>query len=637
MAGKFRSKQTTRPANSSGRRFTSLFSSVCSPVPACPAIAASMARPALAMTATILACGNGEEPSAVPGVPKNARFAGVSARFTSIPSAAASGLPASMTADGSSSGACQVVGSVALSVVARCGDMSQSVMIDVTELAGIVFSGLSALVIRDVEDAGDVIVVRAGTRGGAVACPGCGAETSRVHGYHERTAADVPVDGRRVVVKVRVRRMRCPVLDCKVQTFREQVSGVLERYQRRISRLTAQVSAVARELAGRASARLLPALGIGVSRHTALRVLLSIPLPALAVPRVLGIDDFALRRGLVYATILIDAETGRRVDVLEGRTADVVGDWLRGHPGAEVVTRDGSGAYGEAVRSALPDAVQCGDRWHLWHLLADAAAKEVAAHSACWAEGAPLQEGKRAETTLERWQQVRDLREKGVGLLDCSRRLGLALNTVKRYDRIEAPERLRRAAQYRPTLVDPYRGYLRKRRAEEPGVPVQQLLREIRERGYPGSSNLLVRYINQGRVDVGRPHIAPRKAAQILLTRPDNLADAQRETAARISSACPEMKALASLVGSFAAMLDPDPANEGKLLQWMADARTADLPHLHSFTHGLDLDLKAAAAAVTLPHHNGRTEGVNCKTKMITRQMFGRAGFDLLRHRILLG
>ena len=484
-------------------------------------------------------------------------------------------------------------------------------MIDVTELVRTVFSGLSALVIEDVEDAGEVILVRARTRAGAVACPGCGTESSRVHGNHERTAADVPVDGRRVLVKVRVRRMRCPVLDCTVQTFREQISGLLERYQRRISRLTAQVSAVARELAGRASARLLPVLGIGVSRHTALRALLAILLPGLEVPRVLGIDDFALRRGLVYATILIDAGTGRRVDVLEGRTADVVKGWLREHPGVEVVTRDGSGAYAEAVRSALPDAVQCGDRWHLWHLLGEAAAKEVAAHSACWAGDAPLPEGKRAETTRERWQQVHDLRSKGVGLLDCSRRLGLALNTVKRYDRADAPERLRRAAQYRPTLVDPYRDYLRERRAEEPGVPVQQLLREIRERGYPGSSNLLVRYLNQGRADAERPHIAPRKATRILLTRPGNLTDGQRETAARLASACPEMEALASLIRSFAAMLTPSPGNEDKLRQWITDARAADLPDLHSFARGLDLDVTAAAAAVTLPHHNGRTEGVN--------------------------
>src|SRR5580693_6091014 len=178
-------------------------------------------------------------------------------------------------------------------------------MVDATEFVGTVFSGLSSLVIEDVENAGEAICVRARTRHGAVACPGCGTETARVHEYRERTAADIPVDGRRVLVRVRVRRMRCPVLDCRMQTFREQVPGVLDRYQRRISRLTAQVSVVARELAGRASARLLPALGILFSRHTALRVLLKIPLPGVTVPRVLGIDDFALRRGLVYATVLI--------------------------------------------------------------------------------------------------------------------------------------------------------------------------------------------------------------------------------------------------------------------------------------------------------------------------------------------
>ena len=395
-------------------------------------------------------------------------------------------------------------------------------MIDVVSLVGIVFAGLSALVIEDVEDEGGLVVVRARTKGAAVPCPGCRAETSRVHGYYERTAADVPVGGRRVALKLRARRLRCPVLGCGVQTFREQVADVVERYQRRTVRLAGQVEAAVRALAGRAGARLLAALGIAVSRHTALRALLAVPLPALEVPRVLGIDDFALRKGRVYATILIDAGTGRRVDVLEGRTAGVVEAWLRAHPGVEVVTRDGSGAYGEAVRSALPDAVQCGDRWHLWHLLCEAATKEVAAHCACWAAGAPLREGKRAETTLERWQQVHDLRSQGVGLLDCARRLGVTLKTVKRYDRAAEPERLQRVPKYRPTLVDPYRDYLRKRRSEEPGVPVQQLLREIRDLGYPGSSNLLVRYLSQGRADAERPHLSPRRATGILLTRPDN-------------------------------------------------------------------------------------------------------------------
>ena len=104
--------------------------------------------------------------------------------------------------------------------------------------------------------------------------------------------------------------------------------------------------------------------------------------------------------------------------------------------------RDGSGAYGEAARRALPSAVQVSDRWHLWHGLGEAVRREVAAHSACWAKGTPLQEGKRAETTLERWQQVHDLRAER-GLLECARRLGLSLNTVKRYDRASEPDRLR--------------------------------------------------------------------------------------------------------------------------------------------------------------------------------------------------
>jgi hypothetical protein len=161
---------------------------------------------------------------------------------------------------------------------------------DIDGLAGVVFSGLPGLVIRDVTGRDGVIVVRAQTAGWPVPCPQCGGLTGQVHGYCERTVADVPADGRPVVVRVRVRRLRCPVLDCPVQTFREQVQGVLDRYQRRTVRLTGQAGQVARRLAGRAGAGLLAALGAPLSRDTALRVLLRLPLPQVSVPRVLGVD-----------------------------------------------------------------------------------------------------------------------------------------------------------------------------------------------------------------------------------------------------------------------------------------------------------------------------------------------------------
>jgi transposase len=96
------------------------------------------------------------------------------------------------------------------------------------------------------------------------------------------------------------------------------------------------------------------------------------------------------------------------------------------------------------------------------------------------------------------------------------------------------------------------------------------------------------------------------------------------------------MTSLARLVGSFAALLQPEPGNEAGLKDWAEDARSCDLPTIHAFTRGLELDPQAVTAAVTLPFHNGRTEGVNTRTKMIKRQMYGRAGFTLLRHRILL-
>ncbi|MFG1971788.1 ISL3 family transposase, partial [Nonomuraea fuscirosea] len=369
----------------------------------------------------------------------------------------------------------------------------------------------------------------------------------------------------------------------------------------------------------------------------ALRLLMRLPLPPLRVPRVLGVDDFALQRRHRYATVLTDAETGERIDVLPGRGADLLEAWLRSHPGVEIVCRDGSGAYGEAIRRALPDAVQAGDRWHLRANFRDKTLAEVRSHSACWATvNPPRPAGVHERTTRERWEQIHDLRGKGVGLLECARRLNLSRGTVKRYARTHKPEASRRAPRYRPTLVDPYRDHLRDRRATDPAVPVQQLFGEIKDLGYTGSLNLLYRYLTQGRAEGERPVTTPRRLARLLLTHPDRLRDSDTRLVQELTAACPELTDLAHHVRDFAALLTPAEGNDDKLTTWITTIRVADLPHLHGFATGIELDRAAVNAALTLPHHNARTEGVNTRTKRIMRQMHGRAGFDLLRHRILL-
>nr|WP_245548293.1 ISL3 family transposase [Nocardia pneumoniae] len=479
------------------------------------------------------------------------------------------------------------------------------------------------------------VSVRARTAGGPAECPGCGAESARVHGYQQRTVTDVPLDGRPVVVRVRVRRLVCPTIDCR-STFREQVPGVLERYQRRTARLTGQVRSVVRELVGRGGVRLLPALSVRLSRQTAIRVLLRIPLPPRPVPAAIGVDDFALRRRHMYSTIVIDADTHERIDVLPDRKADTLADWLREHPGVEVVARDGSTAYAEAVRRAVPAAIQTSDRWHLWHGLAQAAEKVVAAHSSCWAAAGPKRQSLvREESTIERWHAIHDLLDQGVGLLDCSRRLGLSLNTVKRYSRVPEPQRLRRPPHYRACLVDPYRDHLRARRAAEPGVPVLRLLAEITELGYTGGQNLLYRYINQGRLEGDRITPSPQQVTRWILTRPDNLPDGRRSHLDDLLAACPEMTALADLVREFAQLMTERRGAE--IDAWIKQVREAGLIELEPFLTGLDQDHDAVVAGLTLPYSSGPTEGVNTKTKLIKRQMYGRAGFPLLRHRILLG
>lgn len=302
----------------------------------------------------------------------------------------------------------------------------------------------------------------------AAACPDCGQLSERVHAYHQRQLADLPVGGRAVVVQLRVRRLVCAALSCPRRTFREQVPTLTKRWARRTQQLTALVADLAVVTAGRAGAAVLARVGARVSRSTVLRVLMAMPIPERVVPTVLSVDDFALRRGRRYATLLIDAVTHRRVDVLPDRKAETLAAWLREHPGVQVVCRDGSASYAEAIRTGAPHAVQVSDRWHLWANLAKAVEKTAIAHSGCWRDGPARPDQPLDERTRERHRAVHTLLDQGHGLLECARRLGWALNTVKRYARAASADELKRPPRYRETLVDPHRDHLRRRRTEEP-------------------------------------------------------------------------------------------------------------------------------------------------------------------------
>ena len=485
-----------------------------------------------------------------------------------------------------------------------------------------------------------LIRIRARTHDAVIAaCPGCGQDADWEHSRYVRHVADESVGGRPVMIDLSVRRLYCENLDCPKATFAEQVDGLTVRYQRRTPALQRILDAVAVELAGKAGARLLLLLHHTVSWAALLHHLMALPLPVLPVPRVLAVDDFSLRRGHRYASILIDALTHRRVDVLPDRTAATVAAWLRAHPGVQVVCRDGSATYAQAITDALPAAVQVSDRWHLWHNLAAAVEKTVAAHAGCWrAAPSGSTPGSRNERVLQRHGAVHELLEAGVGLCETARRLGLALNTIKRYARVADADQLIRPPQYRRCLVDPFRDHLRRRRAAGP-VATTTLLTEIRALGYTGSPNLLVRYLEQGRAELPLADPSIRRLTSWIMTRPDHLAEGQHPHRDKLCAVCPEMTALTSHVAAFAQLSAHHKNSGGKpaaLQEWIDTVHADDLPALHGFIQGVEKDRTAVQSGLDLPYSNGATEGVNNKTKLLKRQTYGRAGFALLRQRILL-
>ncbi|MFM9700870.1 ISL3 family transposase [Streptomyces europaeiscabiei] len=510
---------------------------------------------------------------------------------------------------------------------------------------------LAAVAVENIQVIGAGVQITAVAAAEAAPCPGCGTNSRSVHDRYGRRLADVAAGGRPVTIRLTVRRFRCETRSCPRRTFVEQVEGLTFRHGRRSHLQEEMLAAIGRVLAGRAGARLAGMLHCTASPNTLLRRVRALPAqPPANSPRVLGVDDFALKRGHVYGTVLIDIEGRRVVDVLPDRTAETFTAWLQQHPGAEIVCRDRASTYAEAVRTAAPDAVQIADRFHLWLNLCKTVEKCVVAHRRCLippedeeepvveAAVPPAIEGKRATNTRRHFVAVHEMYDKGVAIEVISKLLHMDRKTVRKYAHATTVEELLTPPRQSRRMLQPWAEYLNMR-WQEGCTDSGRLFREIQQRGYRGSSRSVRRWLEPLRsADAPTPKRseAPtvRQVVGWLTRHPDNLTSGQQLRLKGILVRCPELADLREHIGDFARMMKN---LDGHLLpRWIKAAEGSDLPPLRSFARNLTKDLSAVTAGLTLPYSSGIVEGHVNRVKFLKRQGYGRANFDLLRRRILL-
>jgi transposase len=403
------------------------------------------------------------------------------------------------------------------------------------------------------------------------------------------------------------------------------------------------LEAIGLALAGRAGVRLAARLGMGTSRDSLLRLVRAVPDPSVGVVEVLGVDDFAVRRGQVYGTVMLDILGHRPVDLVEERTSGVLADWLDNHPGVKVICRDRSGAYAEGARTGAPEAIQVADRYHLWANLGEAVERTVLAHRGCLVEPAPecaeiqptdTASGERTGEELdhtspvaygpesrleirtrERHAAVTQLLGKGYSLTGIGRELGLTSRTVRRFARAATSEELLVAHRNRSSKLDRFKPYLHDR--WNAGVTEATVLHtELVELGWRGSRRTVQQYLQRfrGPARTSRPappapdKATPRRVTRWIMTNPANLSAGDQVRLKEILARCPELEATAGHVNTFAVMMCQR-TGEQHLAGWMDAVQADDLPALHSLAASLRRDQAAVTNGLSLPYSSGQVEG----------------------------
>ena len=497
-------------------------------------------------------------------------------------------------------------------------------------------------------------------------CPICLEQSRSLHSTYRRYPQDLPWASVPVVLQITVKRFFCQNQDCQKKTFAERFPDLVDWYQRRTKRVKEKQQHLSTNISARVAELLLKDNQIGISNTTINRLLRSLPEPAFSPVRVLGVDDWAKRKGQRYGTILIDLERRQVIDLLKDRTADTLANWLAQHPKIEFVSRDRSQTYAEAITRAAPTAIQVADRWHLLHNLSDTVylllqqeTKTIRDQLTITTPPIHNLPGKKTPLAAEkpltsaeqqrkdRMVQAETLRQKGWSQKEIACHLHIHSKTVRRYRNDPSPRFVRTWTRH---LIDPHKLYLLQR-WNEGCHNAAQLYREIQAKGFRGSAPLVMDFIRALRKASGLParvrktttdpqlfvNWVPnpptlRALTWWILKRPENRLESDEKLLAQIYEGQPKLIETVALARGFAEMVRQQ--QEGQLTPWLEQANHSNYSLWRSFADGLKQDEKAVRAALSFSWSNGATEGHVNRLKCVKRLMYGRAKDDLLRQHV---